>query len=130
VAFVPPPLAKAPEALGWAPLYRSLALGAAFVAAFGEGLALAWSETPLQALCVLTEASAVTLYATLDAKVHGKQYLRSFEWMLMWTWPLGLLAHLVWTRRARGALVYLGWLTLWGVSGAAGWGLGRLIALR
>jgi hypothetical protein len=57
-------------------------------------------------LAAFAAASSITLACVLDARMHGKVFLRSWAWLLMWTWPVGILAHLLWTRRARGIGMY------------------------
>jgi len=91
----------------WVRVYRRSATALVFAAAFVSGLA----ENTLGAarfLGVLAFASAVTLWCGLDAKLHGKVFVRSFAWLMMFTWPVGVLAHLVWTRRVRGVPQYFG----------------------
>lgn len=126
--FIPPkrPLAVADDS-AWVTSYRAYAFGAAFAAAFFEGLARALGETPLEALVALTLCSALVLYATLDAKLHGKAYDRASAWVFMYTVPVALLVHFVWTRRFRGLLAYLGWGALALLTVLLGFGLGTLI---
>jgi hypothetical protein len=125
--FVPPKRPATPDT-EWIAEYRNYALAAAFIAAFFEGLGHAWERGEIQVLVALTLASAISLYATLDAKLHGKQYERAFAWFMMFTWPVALLAHFVWTRRGRGVFVYLGWGTLAIVTTSLGYGLAAALA--
>jgi hypothetical protein len=105
----------------WVRSYRLRALALVLATAFAEGFATSLS-TPVHALVVMTLASSITLWCGLDAQVHGKLFLRSFAWLMMFTWPVGVAVHLVWTRGAKGMLTYL----LLGVAciAAAGVGLG------
>jgi hypothetical protein len=90
----------------WVTRYRNGALALVLCLAFADGL---FETTGIHGrfLAVLGFASAITLWCTLDARLHGKVFLRSFSWLMMWTWPVGVLAHLVWTRRAKGVLLYV-----------------------
>ena len=109
----------------WLSAYRRLALGAVVFAAFMGGLC-AGHSVAARVLAALTFASATTLWCSLDARMHGKSFLHSFGWQLMWTWPVGMAVYLVWTRRWRGLLTYL----LLGAAclGAAGVGAGIAFA--
>lgn len=89
----------------WVRQYRQVALLTVLVAAFTQGV-VTGSSSLGQALAALGFASAVTLWCSLDAYLHGKLFLRSFGWALMFTWPIGVAVHLVWTRGARGLLTY------------------------
>lgn len=50
--------------------------------------------------------SAIVLWCFLDAQCFGKIFHRSFAWTMMFTWPVGVLAYLIWTRGAKGVGVY------------------------
>lgn len=89
----------------WLSRYRRLALGTVGLAAFVSGLSD--HNMLLRALGALVFASALTLWCTLDGEVHSKRFLHSFGWQLMWTWPLGLIVYLTWTRRLRGLVTYV-----------------------
>ena len=102
-----PPVSSGPAILeDWLPLYKQLTLGIAYVWAFASGMVIAFdpAATALSAMCF---ASALTLWCDLDARSHGKIFVHSFGWQLMWTWPIGMLVHLIWTRGARGIVTYL-----------------------
>jgi hypothetical protein len=73
--------------------------------ALAEGF-LTGVDSPAQAIGAVILASAVTLWCGLDAHAHGKLFLRSFAWALMFTWPVGAAVHFVWTRGASGLLTY------------------------
>jgi hypothetical protein len=90
----------------WVPTYRRRAavlLGAlAFVGAIARP-----QEQIARGLWAMSFASGLVLWCTLDARMHGKIFLRSYAWTMMFTWPIGMLAYLIWTRRVRGVGVYL-----------------------
>ena len=90
----------------WVRRYRQFALVLVFATAFAEGFS-ASSGVAARVLVALTFASATTLWCGLDAHLHGKLFLRSFGWLMMFTWPVAAAAHLVWTRGARGILTYI-----------------------
>ena len=75
------------------------------MAAFADGMCTDSPNTALRVLAIFTLASAITLCCTLDANVNGKLFLRSFAWHMMFTWPVGVLVHLVWTRRWQRGLL-------------------------
>jgi hypothetical protein len=90
----------------WVPRYRKFAFVLVLAAAFAGGV-VASLGVQARALAVMTFASAVSVWCGLDARIHGKLFLRSFAWLMLLTWPVGLLAHLVWTRRWRGTVMYV-----------------------
>jgi hypothetical protein len=91
----------------WVFEYRRLALVAVYLAFLLEATAAFGGTSLLNTLCALTEASAIVLWCTLDAEIHGKMFIRSYAWTMMFTWPLGIVVYLLWTRRSRGLLSYL-----------------------
>jgi hypothetical protein len=95
----------APQLDDWVQRYRQSALVVVLVAAFAEGL-LAESSLAARVVVPITFASALTLWCGLDAHVHGKLFLRSYAWALMFTWPVGVAVHLVWTRGTKGLFTY------------------------
>jgi hypothetical protein len=101
------------------------ALAAAFIDGFAESLGRA-----SQLLWILTFASAITLWCGLDARVHRKLYVRSFAWQMMFTWPIGVLVHLIWTRGWRGLRTYFVLAIASILAAGAGLLLGRLVAAR
>jgi hypothetical protein len=96
---------QSPSVEAWVPQYRIWAIASAYFAIFVDVAFVRHNE--LHALTAMAIASAITLACTLDARMHGKLFLRSFAWTMMFTWPIGLLAHLVWTRGSPGIGVYL-----------------------
>jgi hypothetical protein len=113
----------------WVPRYRRYALVTALAAAFIDGFAESLGRAS-QVLSILTFASAVTLWCGLDARVHRKLYLRSFGWLMMFTWPIGVLVHLIWTRGWRGLRTYFALAIASIIAAGAGFFLARLIAAR
>ena len=104
------------------------ALVTVFVAAFADGMCTHSPNTALRVLAIFTLASAITLCCTLDANVNGKLFLRSFAWHMMFTWPVGVLVHLVWTRRwQRGLLAYMALLAAYIAATGAGRGFAGLL---
>lgn len=94
------------DAEQWVRTYRWFALVVVVVAAFTEGF-LEQSSSPARVLVAIALASALTLWCGLDGRVHGKILLRASAWALMFTWPIGVAVHLVWTRGARGIVTYV-----------------------
>ena len=90
----------------WVCGYRRIALALVLATAFAEGLIVSQSA-PARFLVAIAFASSITLWCGLDARLHGKLFLRSFAWLMMFTWPIGAAVHLVWTRGPRGVLTYL-----------------------
>ena len=90
----------------WLTAYRRRALILTLIAAFLGGFS---SDVHgfSQVLAALTFGSAVTLWCTLDARIHSKEFLHSFGWQMMWIWPIGAVVLLVLTRGRRGVLTYL-----------------------
>ena len=108
-AFRPPSgneqVTQSPSVEAWVPQYRIWAIASAYFAVFVDAAFVRHAE--LHFLAATAVASAITLACTLDARMHGKLFLRSFAWTMMFTWPIGLLVHLVWTRGLPGIGVYL-----------------------
>lgn len=125
--FVPPPR-PVPRDDSWVLDYQRWTLGLAAVLMFMSGLSQAFEGPRLIALVALTGASTCALYAALDARAFGKPYPRTFQWAMFWTWPVGMLVHLFWTRRWRGVGLYLLMYLLALVAAGAGYALGRLLA--
>ena len=71
----------------------------AAILAFMSGLVEAWGPRGVNVLVAFGMASTCALYAALDACALGKPYPRAFQWGMFWTWPIGMLVHLAWTRR-------------------------------
>jgi hypothetical protein len=126
-AFVPPPR-PAPRDDGWVLDYRRWTLGVAAILAFMEGVCESWRTDGARALVALAAASTWPLYAALDARAVGKPYPRSFQWLMFFTWPVGMLVHLFWTRRWRGVGIYLLMVTLGLLALGCGYALGSLLA--
>src|SRR5690242_19035437 len=82
----------------WVPRYARFAFVLVAVGAFAGGFVIT-RGTEARVLTIFTFASSLSVWCGLDARVHGKLFLRSFAWLMLFTWPVGLLAHLVWTRR-------------------------------
>lgn len=120
---VAPPLADADT---WVWRYRQFALALALAAAFASGFVESVAFQ-MQLVAIMTFASAVSIWCGLDARVHGKLFLRSFAWLMLFTWPLGVLVHLVWTRRWRGCLTYLALGVAAAAAGIAGAGVGAAV---
>jgi hypothetical protein len=99
-----------------------LLVAAAFVDGFTE-----LSTGVVRILRILVFASTIVLWCTLDAIVHGKLFLRSFAWTMMFTWPVGVLVHLVWTRRWRGVAVYVGATFVLAIAYLCGSGVAELL---
>jgi hypothetical protein len=125
--FVPPPR-PVPHDDSWVLDYRRWTLGLAAALAFMEGLSEAFQGPDLIALVALAGASTCALYAALDARALGKPYPRTFQWAMFFTWPVGMLVHLFWTRRWRGIGIYLLMWMLALMAAGAGYALGRLLA--
>jgi hypothetical protein len=106
---------------------RRRAFALVYAASFCAGLT-SESGGPLQVLAALTNASAIALWCALDARCHDKLFLRSYAWLMMFTWPVGVLAHAVWTRGARGVGFYAAALVAWFVAAAVGMGAATLLS--
>jgi hypothetical protein len=78
-----------------------------YAATLVYGSVLASGKRELEVAAGLAVGSAIALWCSVDARVHGKLFLRSFEWLMVFTWPVGALAHLVWTRGRRGFVTYV-----------------------
>lgn len=124
---MPPPRPVRPDDR-WVLDYRRYTLGLAAILAFMWGLSSAWDARDENALVAVAMASTFALYAALDARAFGKTYPRAFQWGMFFTWPVGMLVHLVWTRRGRGVGVYLLMLMLALIAGGCGYALGNLLA--
>lgn len=92
---------------GWVFAYRRLALIIVCLAALFGSIGARFGGR-VDALAAITIASGLVLWCTLDAHIRGKTFVHSFAWALALTWPLGVLVHLVWTRRWRGVRIYVG----------------------
>lgn len=105
----------------WRFQYRRLATALVLAAAFAEGLASS-SSAMVRAAIAVTTPSALILWCGLDARIHGKLFLRAFVLPMFLTWPVGFAVHLIWTRGAKGVLTY----ALFAIAAmcAAGAGLG------
>ena len=55
-----------------------------------------------QVLLAFAAGSSIAPWCFLDAEMHGKVFHRSYAWSMMFTYPVGILIYLVWTRRAKG----------------------------
>jgi hypothetical protein len=108
-AFRPPSgnevTTEASSVEAWVPRYRTRAIACAYFMVFFTTAFVRHNE--LRFLAATAMASFIALACTLDARMHGKLFLRSFAWAMMFTWPIGLLVHLVWTRGSSGVGLYL-----------------------
>lgn len=111
----------------WVPRHFRWALALLVVTTFLFGLTSSAGEL-LQILAALAMASAVTLVCMLDAKMHGKTFVRTFGLALFMTWPLGVLVHLIWTRRGPGVVLYILLVAGFAVVTGAGYGVAALLA--
>ena len=58
-------------------------------------------------LMTLAFAWAIAIYCALDARLHGRVFVRMYWVVTFMTWPVAPLVHLVRVRGKRGALKYL-----------------------
>ena len=110
----------------WAHRYRSYALILALTGAFVSGV-VREVDARIELPAFLALASAVVLWCQLDALLHGKIYQRACAWLMMFTWPVGVLVHLIWTRRWRGLPLYLGLALLHLAAVSIGAGVGSTV---
>jgi hypothetical protein len=89
----------------WIRRYRRFAMGVIYATVLLAALTNRHGDSS-RILTALVGASAITLACMLDARIHGRFFLRSYAFALFVTWPVGTLVHLIWTRGARGVAVY------------------------
>lgn len=114
---------------GWVSGYRPLAGALVTATAFVGGLA-EYAHGPPQIVAALAFGSAVTLWCTLDAHCHDKAFLHSFGWVMFFTWPVGGLVYLIWTRRIWGVLAYAGIALVTLFAAGMGHALGAILSAR
>ena len=114
------------DQLHWATRCRRHALMLVLAGAFVDGV-VGEVDARLHGPAALVVASAVVLWCQLDALLHGKLYERASAWLLLFTWPVGVLVHLGWTRRWRGLPLYLGLAVTVLAAAAAGNGVGSAV---
>lgn len=90
----------------WMRPYRSLALWGAYAtnAAFWFGGVT--GDTYIQAVAGISCVSALMFWCTLDAHVHGQEFVHGMWIPFMATLPVSLAFYLVWTRGNRGLISY------------------------
>jgi hypothetical protein len=113
----------------WIPVYRKRAIVLAYTAIFLANLARDDSEV-IKVVTTLVTASAITLACMLDARLYGKLFLRSYALALLLTWPIGVLVHLIWTRRSRGIAVYFAFVGGFLLASVLGLAIGALRSIR
>ena len=113
----------------WIPVYRRRAIVLAYTALFLHNLARDDNEV-IEVVTTFVAASAIVLACMLDAKLHGKLFLRSYALALLLTWPIGVLAHLIWTRRSRGIALYFAFVGGFLLAGGLGLAIGTLRSIH
>jgi hypothetical protein len=78
----------------------------------------------------ITIPSSLILWCGMDARLHGKIFLRGFVIPMMVTWPVGVAVHLIWTRGAKGILTYALFAVAAIAAAGAGSGVASLITQR
>lgn len=91
---------------GWVPVYRKRVAALVLALAFVQGL-VGYRDGGARIVSIFGFASALVLWCVLDSRMHGKLFLRSYGWLMMFTWPVGMLAYLVWTRGAGAVVLYV-----------------------
>ena len=73
----------------------------------GFRLALYRDSQPIDLLLKLVLAAVVTLLCVVDSRSQGKTIGFSVQWLILLTWPVSAPLCLVWSRGAKGFLLFL-----------------------
>lgn len=115
----------------WTGRYTKLAGYAVYAAvalsAFGEFMARRPQD--VQLLGAIALAGSIAFYCALDARAHGRVFVRSFWLPTLIAWPVAPLFHLLRTRGARGAGHYFKHLGLLLLVGLAAFALAVVLKL-